>query len=108
MEWAEEDARRARIIRVVEEGGSDTRLHRCITLTREQVRYILALLEMRSARHYGPEAVAGAMQRVALMESCLRPDLDHEAPESGLAHLLDFLGEVCAESDGHGLWELAE
>jgi hypothetical protein len=109
MAWrVDEEAQRARVVALVRAGGHDAALHRRIPLTREQVRYILALLETRTARRYGPEAVAGALARMAALEAALTPDTGHSDPESGLDHLQDFLGDVYAESDGHGLWDVAE
>lgn len=103
----DEEAQRARVIVLVQEGGHDAALMRSVGLTREQWRYVLALIETRTARRYGPEAVTGALARMVALEAALTPDMGHEAPESGLDHLHDFLGEVFAESDGHGLWREA-
>lgn len=110
-----EMADRQRVIALVQEGGHDTELYRRINLNRQQLRYVVALLEFRMAskqlsRGETPaevtERVAGAMRRVVALENDLSGLYHGGTGAAGIDHLLDFLGEVCAESDGHGLWKV--
>lgn len=108
---------RERVIGLVEEGGHDTELWRRISLNRQQMGYICALLEYRMASkalsrgETGAEVaerVTGCMRRVVQREVELSGLYHGGTGASGIDHLLDFLGEVMAESDGHGLWEVTE
>ena len=93
---------------LAESGRADAHLLRELPLTREQVRYLLALVDMRSTtRHsdqYGPFSHANATFHVRTLEDALSPDVSHEHPESGLEHLRQFLQEMLRESDEQGLW----
>lgn len=112
-----EDQKRERVITLVVEGEHDTRLSRRVTLNRQQMAYLCALLEFRlaSSRLSSNEApgeaserVVGAMQRVMRSEAGLSGLYHGGTGAAGVDHLLDYLGEVMAESDGHGLWEIEE
>jgi hypothetical protein len=91
-------------------GPRDTELYTMPRLTREQMRYLLALLETRLARlpmsrdeteAEVAERTARAIWRVEAQERDLQRG---DGEENGIDHLHDYLGEICAEHDNHGLW----
>lgn len=112
-----DEAKRERVIALVGEGGHDTALYRRVTLNRQQMGYVCALLELRMASHplsanetgdERAERVAGCMRRVSAREAELSGLYHGGTGAAGIDHLLDYLGEVMAESDGHGLWDVEE
>lgn len=110
-----EEGQRERVIALVNEGGHDTALYRRVTLNRQQMGYLCALLEHRLADQSGAHVddltlwvnrVDGAMRRVVERERELSGLYHGGKGAAGIDHLLDYLGEVMAESDGHGLWDV--
>lgn len=115
MAWREkEEAIRARVVALVRAGDHDTTLYTRPNLNRQQLGYLCALLELRLATYQDgryqtdaerAKAVTGALGRVQTRERTLSGLHHGGTGGAGIDHLLDYLGEIVAEHDIHGLWD---